>query len=83
MAGAGGQYTIIIPSHDLVVVKQSHYKGAGISNDDLRNALRILMEAVPVTNKDVIFSKDDIFTFLTCLPASSLPIHGFVAHFRE
>ena len=49
MAGAGGQYTIIIPSHDLVVVKQSHYKGGGISSDDLRNALRILIEVVPVS----------------------------------
>ena len=49
MAGAGGQYTIIIPSHDLVVAKQSHYKGSGPSSDDLRNALRILMEAVPAS----------------------------------
>jgi CubicO group peptidase (beta-lactamase class C family) len=47
MAGAGGQYTIIIPSHDLVVVKQSHYKGSGPSGEDLRNALRILMEGIP------------------------------------
>jgi CubicO group peptidase (beta-lactamase class C family) len=47
MAGAGGQFTIIIPSHDLVVVKQSHYKGSGPSGEDLRNALRILMEVIP------------------------------------
>ena len=46
MAGAGGQYTIIIPSHDLVVVKLSHYKGARKSGEDLNKALELLMEAV-------------------------------------
>ena len=47
MAGAGGQYTIIIPSHDLVVVKLSHYSGAAASREGLTEALMILMEAVP------------------------------------
>lgn len=47
MAGAGGQLTIIIPSHDLVVVKLSHYKGSRISGQDLNKALTLLMEAVP------------------------------------
>lgn len=50
MAGAGGQYTIIIPSHDLVVVKLSHYKGSRKSGEDLRKALALLMEAVPESN---------------------------------
>ena len=47
MAGAGGQYTVIIPSHDLVVVKMSHYKGGEPGREAFDNALGMLMEAVP------------------------------------
>ncbi len=47
MAGAGGQSTWIIPSHDLVVVRLGHFKGAGPGEKALRNALALLMEAVP------------------------------------
>jgi CubicO group peptidase (beta-lactamase class C family) len=50
MAGAGNQKTIIIPSHDLVVVRQGHYKGGGPGNEGLKNALSLLMEAVPEGN---------------------------------
>ncbi len=46
MAGAGGQYTIIIPSHDMVVVRLGIYKGSGPGGAALRNALALLMEAV-------------------------------------
>lgn len=49
MAGAGGQFTIIIPSHDLVVVKLSHYSGSEKSGEDLNEALKLLMEAVPAS----------------------------------
>jgi CubicO group peptidase (beta-lactamase class C family) len=51
MAGAGGQMTFIIPSHDLVVVKMSHYKGGGPGRDALDNALKILMEAIPESGR--------------------------------
>jgi len=47
MAGAGGQTTLIIPSHDLVVVRLGHYKGAGAGAAGFKQALAILMEAVP------------------------------------
>ncbi len=47
MAGAGGQYTIIIPTHDLVVVKLGHYRGQEASDEALANALKLIMEAVP------------------------------------
>ena len=47
MAGAGGQTTLIIPSHDLVVVRMGHYKGAGPGAASFNKALALLMEAVP------------------------------------
>ncbi|UCF36732.1 MAG: serine hydrolase [Acidobacteriota bacterium] len=47
MAGAGGQFTIIIPSHELVVVRLGLYKGVGAGQEALDRALRLLMEAVP------------------------------------
>ena len=46
MSGAGGQTTLIIPSHDLVVVRQGHYRGARDGGRALRRALSLLMEAV-------------------------------------
>lgn len=47
MAGAGGQYTLIIPSHDLVVVRLGHYKGAQAGRESLGQSLALLMRAVP------------------------------------
>ena len=47
MAGAGGQTTLIIPSHDLVVVRLGHYKGGTKGSEDFKKALALLMEAVP------------------------------------
>ncbi len=49
MSGVGGQTTLIIPSHDLVVVRQGHYKGAAAGGRALRKALAELMEIVPRT----------------------------------
>lgn len=47
MAGAGGQRTLIIPSHDLVVVRLGHYKGAAAGDEALKRALERLIQAIP------------------------------------
>jgi CubicO group peptidase (beta-lactamase class C family) len=47
MSGAGGQTTLIVPSHDLVVVRLGHYKGAQAGGQALRRALELLLETVP------------------------------------
>jgi len=47
MSGAGGQTTMIIPSHDLVVVRIGHFKGSRPGGEAFRRALALLMEAVP------------------------------------
>jgi CubicO group peptidase (beta-lactamase class C family) len=47
MSGAGGQTALIIPSHDLVVVRLGHYKGSEAGDKSFKQALALLMEAVP------------------------------------
>ena len=39
MAGAGGQTTLIVPSHDLVVMRLGHYRGEATGAAAFRNAL--------------------------------------------
>jgi CubicO group peptidase (beta-lactamase class C family) len=51
MAGAGGQITMIIPSHDLVVVRLGHFKGEKAGAKDLDHALALLLQAVPPHTK--------------------------------
>ncbi|MCC6930188.1 MAG: serine hydrolase [Gemmatimonadaceae bacterium] len=45
--GAGGQSTIIVPDRDLVVVRLGKYRGSRTGDAALKDALRLLMEAVP------------------------------------
>ena len=47
MQGAGGQTTMIVPTHDLVVVRLGHYKGEEAGDRAFNRALAILVEAVP------------------------------------
>jgi CubicO group peptidase (beta-lactamase class C family) len=47
MSGAGGQKTMIIPTHDLVVVRLGHFKGADAGLKSFKKSLALLMEAVP------------------------------------
>jgi CubicO group peptidase (beta-lactamase class C family) len=50
MSGAGGQTTLIIPSHDLVVVRLRHFRGVQAGENGFKRALALLMEAVPTTH---------------------------------
>jgi len=45
--GAGGQSTIIVPDRDLVVVRIGKYRGSRTGDAVLKDALKILMDAVP------------------------------------
>jgi CubicO group peptidase (beta-lactamase class C family) len=47
MSGAGGQKTMMIPSHGLVVVRLGHYKGLDEGMKSFKKSLALLMEAVP------------------------------------
>ena len=49
MAGSGTQIALIIPSHELVVVRLGHYRGGSPGFQSLNEALELLMEAVPAT----------------------------------
>jgi len=51
MSGAGGQTTLIIPSHGLVVARLGHFKGSTAGSTGLRKALALLMNAIPQEKK--------------------------------
>lgn len=47
MAGAGGQNTFVIPSHQLVVVRMGHFRGAAAGRKTLNAAFTHVMAAIP------------------------------------
>ena len=47
LSGAGGQVTLIMPSHDLVVVRLGHDKGEDAMGPSLGQAMSLLLAAVP------------------------------------
>ncbi len=47
MRGAGGQTAMIIPTHDLVIVRLGHFKGEKAGDEALNKALALLVAAVP------------------------------------
>src|SRR5205814_9514235 len=51
MSGAGEQTTLIIPSHDLVVVRLGHFKGSLAGSTGFDKALALLMQAVSPTTR--------------------------------
>jgi CubicO group peptidase (beta-lactamase class C family) len=49
-AGAGGQNTWIVPSHDLVIVRMGHMRGQGPARRATNTALGLVMQAVPTAS---------------------------------
>jgi len=49
MSGAGGQQTFVVPSHDLVVVRMGHQRGAQVGAKLLNQSLAAIVAAIHAT----------------------------------
>jgi CubicO group peptidase (beta-lactamase class C family) len=47
LAGAGGQSTVIVPTHDLVIVRMGHMRGEKAAEASSARAMKLILEAVP------------------------------------
>ena len=45
-SGAGGQHTFVVPSHDLVIVRMGHQRGAPVGSKLLNQSLSAIVAAV-------------------------------------
>jgi len=52
MTGVGGQSAVIVPSHDLIVVRLGKYAGAQPGGRALRQGMELLLNAVPPAGSD-------------------------------
>ncbi len=46
MSGAGGQHTFVVPSHDLVIVRMGHQKGAPVGSKLLNQSLAAIVSTI-------------------------------------
>ncbi len=46
MSGAGGQHTFVVPSHDLVVVRMGHQRGAPVGSKLLNQSLAAIVSTI-------------------------------------
>jgi hypothetical protein len=54
VTAAAAQTTLMIPSHDLVVVRLGHYRGESAGAAGFSKALALLIEAVPKAQNEAI-----------------------------
>jgi CubicO group peptidase (beta-lactamase class C family) len=47
LAGAGGQRTVVVPTHDLVIVRMGHMRGEEAAEASNERATKLMLEAVP------------------------------------
>ena len=54
MNGVGGQRVLIIPSHQLAIVRLGHFKGEVAGTQALRKSIALILDAVPRVDKETV-----------------------------